>query len=423
MIYIKKLGIILGIVALFFAVKPALADSYSTNFEGPTFSIGNINGQDGWIKLGSYDAAIANNVYGIPTFGTQSFRISNSITSGSFGDQTFAKSLSQPAGESDALNLLGVMGTWQRHFETQFDIATTSTTVQNGLALSISPDRGDGARMSYLKFVDQSDGIHVFFDDVVGQNIGFQQADFRETEIPTITRTPHTIKFSMDFIDGQGNDVVKIYIDGVLVHTGTSWENYYRYDTESNPTLTNNSRTVSTVLFREGGTAVPANSGNGFLIDNFSESSGPILIGPPTNKDQCKNNGWKTFNYPWFQNQGACVSFVNTGLLKFDASNSMYYNGPTNSAPLYGTGAFGLTWDWNTGIVKSGYYNEVAPPVTGTTFYNIVTSGTVSKSGIVSLTFDRTIPNVYHFIFTGNLVKNLLTGFLDGPYWFTATGN
>jgi hypothetical protein len=37
----------------------------------------------------------------------------------------------------------------------------------------------------------------------------------------------------MDVIDGPSNDVVKVYIDGALVHTGTSWENYYRYDSEA----------------------------------------------------------------------------------------------------------------------------------------------------------------------------------------------
>jgi len=37
-------------------------------------------------------------------------------------------------------------------------------------------------------------------------------------------------------------------------------------------------------------------------------------IGPPTNKDQCKNGGWQLFNYPrTFKNQGDCIQFVNTG--------------------------------------------------------------------------------------------------------------
>ncbi len=37
----------------------------------------------------------------------------------------------------------------------------------------------------------------------------------------------------------------------------------------------------------------------------------PQLGPPPTNKDQCKNDGWRAFNNPSFRNQGDCVSFVN----------------------------------------------------------------------------------------------------------------
>jgi DNA-binding beta-propeller fold protein YncE len=37
-------------------------------------------------------------------------------------------------------------------------------------------------------------------------------------------------------------------------------------------------------------------------------------VGPPANKEQCKNGGWKTFNTPrTFANQGDCIQFVNTG--------------------------------------------------------------------------------------------------------------
>ena len=32
---------------------------------------------------------------------------------------------------------------------------------------------------------------------------------------------------------------------------------------------------------------------------------------PPTDKDQCKNGGYATFNNPSFRNQGQCVSYVN----------------------------------------------------------------------------------------------------------------
>jgi hypothetical protein len=91
---------------------------------------------------------------------------------------------------------------------------------------------------------------------------------FNETDIATIDRNPHTIKLTMDLVNGPSNDVVRVYIDGILKKTGTSWEDYYRYDSES--AFEQSPRIVKTVLFRESGTANPANSGNGFLVDNLS---------------------------------------------------------------------------------------------------------------------------------------------------------
>jgi len=36
----------------------------------------------------------------------------------------------------------------------------------------------------------------------------------------------------------------------------------------------------------------------------------PDLIGPPTDKNECKKDGWKIFDNPSFKNQGDCVSYV-----------------------------------------------------------------------------------------------------------------
>ena len=50
------------------------------------------------------------------------------------------------------------------------------------------------------------------------------------------------------------------------------------------------------------------NSGNaGGSFDDFQITSNELS---PTNKDQCKNDGWKTFSNPSFKNQGDCVSFL-----------------------------------------------------------------------------------------------------------------
>lgn len=62
-------------------------------------------------------------------------------------------------------------------------------------------------------------------------------------------------------------------------------------------------------------TMFPGYSG-GFKLDANWPSSGTVLLkitasdGKPTTKDQCKNDGWKTFGA--FRNQGDCVRFVAT---------------------------------------------------------------------------------------------------------------
>jgi hypothetical protein len=302
-------------VMMFAIVLPAFADTVPVNFEPPTYTTGSISGQDGWGNAinPSYDQGVVSNIFGYPSFGSQSFRISDAVTSGSFGDWVFVKPLTNSVGEADATSGTFSVGTKQPHFEMQFDIASTQSTEQPGLHVSVSPDRGDGSRMSYLRFDDKSDGIHVMFDDVTDPGPIGTVANFNETDIATIDRNPHTIKLTMDTLDGPGNDIVKVYIDGVLVHTGTSWEDYYRFDPEA--ASEQSPRIVKTMIIQARGTADPANEGKGFLFDNISLVSSPIpavLVGPPTKIDQCKKGGWQTFNNPMFTNQGKCVSYVRT---------------------------------------------------------------------------------------------------------------
>lgn len=71
---------------------------------------------------------------------------------------------------------------------------------------------------------------------------------------------------------------------------------------------------VGISLVTDGGWASP-DSEQTILVDNVAINSDvytfdPVLVGPPTNKDDCKKDGWMTFNNPTFKNQGACVSYV-----------------------------------------------------------------------------------------------------------------
>jgi hypothetical protein len=57
--------------------------------------------------------------------------------------------------------------------------------------------------------------------------------------------------------------------------TGTTWEDYYRFDPEQTPSG-NVVPLVSKMLFRVSGDAHLLNQGNGFLVDGLSLSSSNV---------------------------------------------------------------------------------------------------------------------------------------------------
>jgi len=272
----------------------ASADSTSIDFE--TFAVGSPNGQAGWTALGSaglggtpYDHQVVANAGAPSSFGTRSLRISNAVTSGAFGDQTYSSSLGEAAGEVDADNgLLSLAATAysspasQSHFEAQWDFTSAAPDAEQvGLAVVASPDRGDGARMGWVQMVDTPEGLGVnvsgYRDEHpvgsaadLGLGCGNEDNWFTTTVAAGLARGEvHTIKVSTDFLPGARNDVVRIWVDGTLRHVDTSWEDYYRFCTESSPPV-GLSRTVDSILFRTAGTAAPGTAGKGFLIDNLT---------------------------------------------------------------------------------------------------------------------------------------------------------
>jgi hypothetical protein len=218
----------------------------------------------------------------------------------------FSPSLVNEAGEMMAKNGNGVFtfsgGTRQTHFEVQWaftsanPMGTGTDCSPTGLTcsyLSMAPDRGDGARMSYIRLEDDFSGLRVFFIDyqdfaprgALGTPVSAANGcgpigdDFIETMVASgLNRSkPHTVKLAIDFIDGPHNDVVKVYVDGTLRHTGTTWEDYFRWCTESGggtgTAAADQSRTVDSMIFTVRGGAGelhPANRGKGFFIDNLS---------------------------------------------------------------------------------------------------------------------------------------------------------
>ncbi len=243
------------------------AETDGTLFERPSFAPGNVNDQGGWMKTGGFDAAIvANSGSTAAVFGQQSLRISNATTSGSFGDQTFSAPLVDGAGEATSANGGQAGGERQSHFDTSFQFMSADPAAeQPGLAVTVSPDSGNGGRMSFVRLRDTSAGLAVDFNEVRTDN------NFYDVEIAQgLDRTvPHTVRISMDFVAGADNDVVKVYVDGQLKVTGKSWENYYRNSTEQ-AAAGNVVPVIDQLLLRVSSTARPANLNKGFLIDDVS---------------------------------------------------------------------------------------------------------------------------------------------------------
>jgi hypothetical protein len=284
-----RAGALLAVLAAALAVvSGAGADAIGPmTFESSQgYHVGDINGQPGNGTLPNGDWSKTNPLYDVNVvpvsaysaasgygFGSQTLEISDAYTQQSFGDQTFSPGLADEAGETSAVNLGLSGGIRQPHFDASFLIGSSQGTYVPGLHMSVSPDRGDGARMSYLRFEDQTDGIHVFFEDVVDPGRVANGDSFRETDIATLDRAySHLIQFSIDLKDGPANDTVKIYIDNVLKITGGTWEDYYRYDSEQ-AAQDNQVPTIDKLLFRESGTAHPSNATKGFLIDRVTLGS------------------------------------------------------------------------------------------------------------------------------------------------------
>ena len=339
----------------------ASADSTGTiGFEaGSGYSPGDINGQNGWSNTGGFDADV------VSVTGGQALQISDAKTSGSFGDQTFSPALVDAASESG-----------NRHFTASFTIGTATAAPNDGLHLSISPDNGQGGRMSYLRFEYQNgdNKVHVFFDDS-DQSAACTPAgcaSFRESELSGFAPgTTHTFKFDVGLVPGTNggvpNDVVNVYEDGVLAHTGTTWEGYYRYDPESGPA---SPPAIRSLIFKEGGTENPADAGAGFLIDDIALASSATAVCTPTG-----------FHRDGLDLTAAQIGGTVTGTLDATGCNIGAYNPVSvTNAEIYGANYYGVV------------VNASAADVTDTSVHDIgetPLNGTQHGVGILYTTIDQ----------------------------------
>lgn len=168
----------------------------------------------------------------------------------------------------------------RRHLDYSFSFGTVTAAHQPGLRISVSASDQGSSRLTYLRFEDQEDGVHVFFADAVNPGPLGAFTDFPETDIATLDRgASHRVRVLARFVEGgggipEGNDVVKVLIDGETVHVGGTWEDYYRNDPEQ-AINGNELPVIDQVFFRLAGNTV-THPGGGFLVDQISVASAPL---------------------------------------------------------------------------------------------------------------------------------------------------
>ena len=232
---------------------------------------------------GSYDQRVvtmgANNV----------LRMSNAVTTGSFSNQPWSPSVAA-AGEAGAslhndrgtdhtapLNPPNPNGTVtaNNRFFFSFDFGSFTGATQSGLFLSVSAGpRQSSFRQTYIGLQgDIGGGLGVNFIDYAVGGSTFNTVQVASGLNPAAM---HQIAMEVLFLDGlnpdgSGNDIVRLYVNGALAHTGTTWETFHRWTTPG----VQDQIAVDAIMFRAGGTAVPGTSGSGFFFDNVLLTSGP----------------------------------------------------------------------------------------------------------------------------------------------------
>lgn len=263
---VSRLTAIAAVVLTGGAAQAAPITTSTTNFD--TFTNGTVNAQGGWaVGNPAFDANV------VDLGGNKALRLSNKVTSGTFGDMPYAPRpggvpSSGPGPITDPINsqpsfFAGESSTGAAYnkFIGSFDFRSVSTSLDAGARITISPDSGSGGRQGFIALESTAAGVTVQTFDVNSAG-GFVAQ-------PTLGTFGfgvwHNLRYEILFNDGAYNDVATIFLDNTLVATINSWERFYTAD-PAQAALHPNGVPVQTFLFRLSGTAVP--NAQGFYVDN-----------------------------------------------------------------------------------------------------------------------------------------------------------
>ncbi|WP_137843233.1 hypothetical protein [Microbacterium sp. 2FI] len=236
--------------ALALAASPALAATspYLTDFTGVTIDTATEPLADSWRMTGGYDATITDGY-------DPALRVTNAVTSGSFGDQLFSPTLDLPATESGAAST----------FTASFVLEPVA--LQPGLRVTVSPDNGQGGRGGFLAIEHTTTGLNLVTQGSSFDAAGELRWDTKVVASDLDVTKPHTVKLKLikkpDTKKSTNNDVFSVQVDGKPVKN-TTFEAYYEATGEGD-------YKTDTLLFRFSGVAQPSLvAGDGLLIDDVS---------------------------------------------------------------------------------------------------------------------------------------------------------
>lgn len=236
--------------ALMLATTPAMAavtGPYSTGFTGVSVDTTVGASDDDWRMTGGYDVTITDG-------DDPALRISNAVTSGSFGDHLFSPTLDVAATEA------GPAQTFTATFVLE------PVALQPGLRVTVSPDNGQGGRGGFLAIEHTADGINLVSQGSYLDEAGELRWDLKPVATGLDPNEAHTVKIKLikkpDTKKSTNNDVFSVQVDGKPVKN-TTFEAYYDKTGEEN-------YETDTLLFRLSGTPQAQYLGAGLLIDDVT---------------------------------------------------------------------------------------------------------------------------------------------------------
>jgi hypothetical protein len=231
------------------SANAAVTGPYTTHFTDVSIDTTGTN-DNSWRMTGGYDAAITTDNAADPAL-----RISNAVTSGSFGDQLFSPTLKVPATETGPA----------RTFTASFVLKPVQ--LQPGLRVTVSPDNGQGGRGGFLAIEHTNAGINLTSQGSFINEAG--ALDWAVTPVATglDPSKPHTVNLKLvkkpNTKKSTNNDVFSVQVDGKPVKN-TTFEAYYKESGEDN-------YQTDTLMFRLSGKAADVQLlKGGLLIDDVT---------------------------------------------------------------------------------------------------------------------------------------------------------